>query len=87
MNGGDVSKLDAPMCGLNFEETAPDIHFFYLRCTVRYSTGTDVSGAARRLGRARRCPAAHREDRQAHRLTEEQIQAFTTYIKGLKAPE
>lgn len=23
----------------------------------------------------------------ANRLTEEQIQAFTTYIKGLKAPE
>ena len=43
--------------------------------------------AAGRLGRARRCPAAHREDRQAHRLTEEQIQAFTTYIKGLKTPE
>ena len=36
MNGGDVSKLDAPMCGLNFEETAPDIHFFYLKCTVQH---------------------------------------------------
>ena len=85
MNGGDVSKLDAPMCALNFEETAPDIHFFYLKCTVQHRHRR--VGAARRLGGLADVRLHIEQDRQAHRLTEEQIQAFTTYIKGLKAPE
>ena len=57
MNGGDVSKLDAPMCGLNFEETAPDFHFFYLKCTVQHRH--------RRVGR-REAPGAGSADVRLH---------------------
>ena len=72
MNGGDVSKLDAPMCGLNFEETAPDIHFFYLKCTVQHRHRRAPRGAWGGLADVR----LHTE-KIANRLTEEQIQAFT----------